>query len=131
VSVRVLFVAEPSLFEEGIEELFRQEPGFDIVGRETDSEEVVRLIKEASPDVLVVINGEEATGLARELIRMVQEGFRIRVVEVNRASNTLCQYRGERQPVREVRDLVDTVRHICDPLTREAHLPLSPAEAQR
>jgi chemotaxis response regulator CheB len=113
--MRVLLIAEPSLFEEAVEELLRQEPGFEIVGRETDSLEIERLIKEASPDVLVVIDGEEATGLAHELVRVVQEGFRIRVVEINRENNTLCHYCGEQQAVGDERALLDAVRRICHP----------------
>ena len=129
-SMRVLVVAEPSLFEEGIEELLRQEPGLEIVGRGAHPEEAVRLIKESHPDVILVADGEAATGYAPELIRLVREGFRIRVVEVHLASNTLCLYCGERQPIREVRDLVDTLQHICHSLTREAEVPLSPAMGQ-
>jgi chemotaxis response regulator CheB len=127
VSMRVLVVAEPSLFEEGVEELLRQEPGFDVVGRETDSLEIVRLIQEASLDVLVVIDGQGARGLVRELIRMVQNGFRIRVVEVNRANNTLCHYCGEQEAVRDGRALLDAVRRICYPSMLDAQAPLARA----
>ena len=128
---RVFVVSQPSLFEDGIEELLRQEQGLEIVGREEDPQQVVRRIKEAAPDVILVADGEAATGYAPELIRLVREGFRIRVVEVHLATNTLCLYCGERRPIREVRDLVDSLEHICDSLTREAQVPLSPAEAQR
>jgi hypothetical protein len=124
-SMRVLVVAEPSLFEEGVEELLRQEPGFEILGRETDSLEIVRLIQEDSLDVLVVIDGQGATGLVRELIRMVQNGFRIRVVEVNRANNTLCHYCGEQEAVRDGRALLDAVRGICHSSMRDAQAPLA------
>jgi len=128
--MRVLVVAEPSLFEEGIEELLRQEEGLEIVGRETDPQEAVGLIKECHPDVILVAGGEGATGLAPELIRLVREGFRMRMVEVHLATNTLCIYCGERQPIREVRDLVDTLEHICEGLSREPQVPLTPAKGQ-
>ena len=108
--MRVLVVAEPSLFEEGIEELLRQEPGLEIVGREADLQDAVRRIKESHPDVILLADGEAATGYAPELIRLVREGFHIRVVEVHLATNTLCLYCGERQSIREVRDLVGAVR---------------------
>ena len=127
---RVLVVSQPSLFEDGIEELLRQEPGLEIVGRETDTEEAVRRIKELHPDVVILTDGDAATGLGAELLRLVREGFRMRIVEVHLATNTLCIYCGEQQPIREVRDLVDTVRHICDSLTREAQVPLSPVGGQ-
>ena len=120
---RVLVVSEPSLFEEGLEELLRQEQGLEIVGREADPEEAVRRIKESLPDVIILTDGEAATGLDAELLRMVREGFRLRMVEVHLATNTLCIYCGEQQPIREARDLVDAVRHLCHGLTREAHVP--------
>ena len=127
---RVLIVSQPSLFEDGIEELLRQEQGLEIVGRETDPEEAVRRIKEDSPDVVILTDGEAATGLDAELLCLVREGFRMRIVEVHLATNTLCIYCGEQQPIREVRDLVDTVQHICCGLNREAQAPLSPAMGQ-
>ena len=129
--MRVLVVAEPSLFEEGIEELLRQEPGLEIVGLETDPAQVVGRIRECQPDVVVFADGEGATGLEAELLRLVREGFHMRIVEVHLATNTLCLYCGEQQPIREVRDLVDTVQHICDGLNRETQVPLTPAEAVR
>ena len=130
-SMRVLVVAEPSLFEEGIEELLRQEPGLEIVGRGAHPEEAVRLIKESHPDVVILTDGEAATELEAELLHLVREGFPMRIVEIHLSSNTLCLYCGERQPIREVRDLVDTLQHICDSLTREAEVPLSPVPGQQ
>ena len=117
--MRVLIIAEPSVFEEGIEELLRQEPGFEIVGVEEDPQEAVKRIREAHPDVVVLADGEAATGLDAELLRLVREGLHMRIVEVHLATNTLCIYCGEQQPIREVGDLVDTVQHICDSLAGE------------
>jgi len=124
--MRVLVVSQPSLFDEGIEALLRQEPGLEIVGREEDPEEALRLIKEASPDVILVVDGEWATGYAPEFIRLVREGFGMRVVEVHRDTNTLCLYYGEQQSVGDDRGLVEAVRHICHPLTWGAQAPPSP-----
>jgi chemotaxis response regulator CheB len=124
--MRVLVVAEPSLFEESIEELLRQQPGVEIVGPEADPQDATRLIKESHPDVILVADGEAATGMAPQLMRMVREGFPMRMVEVHLATNTLCIYRGDRRSVREAGDLVDTVRHLCDGLSREPQVPLGP-----
>ena len=129
--MRVLVVAEPSLFQEGIEELLRQEPGLEIVGLETDPGQALGRIRECHPDVVVLTDGEAETVLGAELLRLVREGFHMRIVEVHLATNTLCLYCGEQQSIREVRDLVDTVQGICDGLTREGQVPLSPAQAVR
>jgi len=121
--MRVLVVAEASLFQEGIEELLRQEEGLEILDLETDPEQAVERIKESHPDVVILTDGEAATELEAELLRLVREGFPMTIVEVHLATNTLCLYWGEQQPIREVRDLVDTVRRMCDGLTRDAQIP--------
>jgi len=113
-----------------MEELLGQEPGLEILGREEDLKEAIRRIKEAHPDVIILTDGEAATGLVAEWLRLVREGFHMRIVEVHLETNTLCIYSGEQQPIREVRDLVDTVRHMCDGLNREPGVPLSPAMGQ-
>jgi len=121
---RVFVIAGPSLFGNGIEGLLGEEPGLELVGRETDPRQAVSRIKETHPDVIIVADGEAATGLDAELLGMVREGLHMRIVEVHLATNTLCLYCGEQQPIQEVGDLVDTVQHICDGLNREAQVPL-------
>jgi len=128
--MRVLLVSEPSLFAEAVEGLLRQEQGLEIVGLETDPEQAVERIKESHPDVVILTDGEAATELEAELLHLVREGFPMRIVEVDRATNTLCIYCGERQSIREVRNLVEAVEQICDCLNREAQVPLSPAMGQ-
>jgi chemotaxis response regulator CheB len=120
---RVLVVSGLSLFGEGIEALLRQEPGLEIVALETDPAQAIGRIKETHPELVVVADAEAATGVGLELLGMVRDGFRMRIVEVNRATNTLCLYCGEHQPIGEVRDLVDTVKGICAGLSREGQGP--------
>ena len=110
---RVLLVSEASLFEEAIEALLREEPGLEIVGRESDPRQAVGRIRDCHPDVVIVVDGEGETGLEAELLRLAREGFPIRIVEVNLATNTVYVYSGRQQSVREAGDLVRTVQHIC------------------
>ena len=128
---RVFVVSKPSLFGEGVEELLRCEPGLDIVGWETDTQQAVNRIKEALPDVIIVTDGEASTGLDAELLGLVREGLHMRIVEVHLETNTLCVYCGEKQSIRDVGDLADAVQHICEGLTQEAGVPLPPAMDQR
>jgi hypothetical protein len=128
--LRVLLVSELSLFGEGIEGVLRQEPGLEIVGRETDPEQAVRHIKESPPDVVILTDGDAATDLGWELLRLVREGFGMRVVEVDLTSNTLCSYCGEQQRIRKVRDLADAVRHTCHSANRKTQAPLSSATGE-
>ncbi len=124
--MRVLLVAVPSMFGEGIEAILREEPGLEIVGREGDAQEALRLIKETSPDAILVLDGEAATGLAPQLMRMVRQGSCIGMVEVHLTTNTLCLYRGEHHRIREAAELVETVRHIGEGLTGDAQGRLEP-----
>jgi len=125
--MRVLVVAEPSLFQEGIEELLRQEPGLEIVGLETDPGQALGRIRECHPDVVVLTDGEAEIVLGAELLRLVREGFHTRVVEVHLETNTVCIYCGEQQSIREAGDLVRTMQHICDCLGRQGEVPLAQA----
>ena len=124
---RVFIISGPSLFANGIEALLCEGPGLELVGRETDPGRAVERIRELHPGVILVADGEAATGLDAELLRLVREGFHMRIVEVHLATNTLCIYCGEQQSIREVGDLVDTVQHICDGLRRDAGVPLAEA----
>jgi len=118
------------LFGNGIEGLLCEEPGLEIVGRETDPRQAVRRIKETHPDVIIVVDGEAARGLDAELLGLVREGLHVRIVEVHLATNTLCIYCGEQQSIREAGDLVHTMQHICDGLTRDTEVPLVPVMGQ-
>jgi len=121
-----LFVLSgPSLFGHGIEALICEQPGLELVGRETDPRQAVGRIKESHPDVVVCTNGEGATELEAELLRLTREGLHVRIVEVQLGTDTLCIYCGEQHPIREVGDLVHTVQHICDGLSRRAEAPLA------
>jgi DNA-binding NarL/FixJ family response regulator len=128
--MRVLVVAEPSMFDEGIEAILRQEPGLEIVGRGADPQDCARLIKEASPDVILVADGGAVERLAAELMGMVRDGYCMRMVEVHLATNSLCVYRGERQSIRQVADLVDAVRLVCGGLNPDSQVPLAPVTGE-
>ena len=127
---RIFVISGPSLFANGLQVLLREEPGLEIVGRETDPRQAVRRIRESHPDVIILTDGEAVAGPGLELLRLVREGLHMRIVEVDLATNTLCIYCGERQPIREVGDLADTVRHICDCFGRGAQVPLAQAMGQ-
>ena len=127
---RIFVLSGPSLFGNGIEKLLGGESGLEIVGREADPRQAVRRIRECHPDVIVIADGEGETGLEAELLRLVREGFPMSIVEVHLATNTVCIYWGEQQPIRAVGDLVNTVQHACHGLSRQAEAPLAQAEAE-
>ena len=108
-NTRVFVLSGPSLFGNGIEALLCEEPGLEIVGRETDPGQAVRRIKEARPDVIILADGEPATELEAELLGLVREGLQVRIVEVHLETNTVCAYWGEQQSIQEAGDVVHTV----------------------
>jgi len=124
---RVFVLSGPSLFGNGIEGLLCEEPGLEIVGRETDPGQAVRRIRESHPDVIILADGEGVTELEAELLGLVREGLHVRIVEVHLETNTVCIYCGEQQPIREVGDLVGTVQYICEGLSQEAGVALAQA----
>jgi hypothetical protein len=126
---RVFVICELGLFGEALEGLLGGEPGLEIVGREADPREAVRRVKEAHPDVIVVTDGEAATGLDAELLDLVREGLHVRIVEVHLGANTVCVYCGEQQHIREFQDLVDALGR-CAGLSRDPQAPLSPVMEQ-
>jgi len=127
LDTRVFVLSGPSLFGNGIEALLCEEPGLEIVGRETDPGQAVRRIRESHPDVIILADGEGVTELEAELLGLVREGLHVRIVEVHLATNTVCIFCGEQQPIREVGDLVGTVQYICEGLSQEADIPLAQA----
>jgi len=120
-----LLLFGPHLFGNAVEALLCGEPGLELVGRETDPGQAIRRVRESRPDVVVFSDGEGATGLAGELLRSAREGFHVRIVEVQLATNTVCIYCGEQQSIREVRNLVDTVQDISAGPGRDARVPLT------
>jgi chemotaxis response regulator CheB len=129
--LRVLILSDRSLFGEGIEGLLRQEPGLEIVGLDTDPGKAMQCIRETRPDVVILTDGEAATGIGFELLRLVREGFPMRIVELDLATNSLCIYCGEQETVTEVRDLADAVGHICHSVRGETQVPLPPTTGGR
>jgi DNA-binding NarL/FixJ family response regulator len=118
---RVLILSSLSLFGEGIEGLLRQEPRLEIIAVEAQPLEAGAIVHEYHPDVVVLADGEAVSGVGLELVRLVREGFCLRMVDVDLATNTLCAYRGKQQWIREPRDLVGAVLQLC-----EADDPFSP-----
>ena len=125
---RVLVVAEQSLFGEGVEALLRLEPGLQIVARETDRGQAANRVRETAPDVIILADGEAATGLGLDLLRLVGDGFHMRIVEIHLKDNSLRIYCGDEQSIREVQDLMDSLGHLCHSLTEESVVSLSPGQ---
>ena len=102
---RVFILSSHPLFSQGVESLLRQEPGVDIVGRETDVDKAIERIKELQPDVVILDNGDPTP----EVMCILREGVGTKVIGLNLQDNTICIYRGEQRVVKEVEDLVEAI----------------------
>ena len=79
---------------------------------------------------MLLTDGETARGLDGELLGLVREGLHVRIVEVQLATHTLYIYCGEQHPILKAEDLMVTLGHTCDTLSREAGVSLAPAMGQ-
>jgi chemotaxis response regulator CheB len=109
VMMRVLILSSYLLFGQGVESLLRQEPGVDIVGRETDVDHAMERIREVRPDVVILDGSGPAHDPTLAVMRILREGVGIKVIGLNLQDNTMCIYRGEQRVVKEVRDLVESI----------------------
>ena len=94
------------MFSQGVESLLRQEPGVDIVGRETDVDKAIERIEELQPDVVIVDRADPAGGSMLVALRILREGVRSKVIGLNLQDKTIGIHRGEQQRPEGVKVLV-------------------------
>jgi DNA-binding NarL/FixJ family response regulator len=106
---RVLILSNGSLLAQGVDSLLDREPGVQVVGWETDLDEAICRIREIRPDVVILIDEDTSDCLSPAALRLLREGGGIKIIGLNRQSNTLCIYCGEQRVVEEVADLMEAV----------------------
>jgi DNA-binding NarL/FixJ family response regulator len=106
---RVFILSSHALFSHGVESLLRQEPGLEIVGRETDVDRAIECIQELRPDVVIFDNNDPEVDFRPVVMRIFREGLGTKVIGLNLQDNTLCIYRGEQRVIEEVKDLVEAI----------------------
>jgi DNA-binding NarL/FixJ family response regulator len=106
---RVFILSSHALFSHGVESLLRQEPGLEIVGRETDVDRAIERIQELRPDVVIFDNNDPEADFRPVVMRILREGLGTKVIGLNLRDNTVCIYRGEQRVLKEVKDLVEAI----------------------
>ena len=105
---RIFILSSHPLFSQGVESLLRQQPGVEIVGRETDVDKAMECIKELQPDV-VILDGGPTRDPTLAVVRILGEGVGTKLIELNLQDNTVYVYRGEQRVVKDVKDLIEAI----------------------
>jgi DNA-binding NarL/FixJ family response regulator len=107
---RVFILSSHALFSQGVESLLRQQPGLEIVGRETDVDQAIERIQELRPDVVIYDNNEPEVDFRPVVMRILREGLGTKVIGLNLHDNTICIYRGEQRVIKGLQDLVEAIK---------------------
>ena len=111
---RLFIYSHRSLFSEGIQALLSGYPNLNVIGWEYDLEQAIRKIKDSQPDTILLIStgGESPSWTVGQ--RLLQEGIKSAIMELDLQDNQVCIYRGEMQKVDEVEDLARMVERFLD-----------------
>lgn len=109
------------LFSQGVETLLSRQNGVQIVGRETDVERGIALIKQLEPDIVILDNDLYSSGPTPLAIRILEEPINVQVIGLSLQSNMISIYRREHRIAACVEDLVEALR-ACAPLPHEGAL---------
>ncbi len=107
--IRVLILSRYPLFNQGIQSLLHDAADLQIVGQETAPGRAEARVRELKPDVVVIDDGDEATGLASEVMRLFREGVVNGVVELDTHLNTLLLYHREDRMAQQIQDLTRAI----------------------
>ncbi len=72
MTIRLLLADDHPVFLDGLEQLLRLEPDFEVVGRCRDGEETLRAVRELAPDLLLLdlrMPNTDGLGVLREMVR--------------------------------------------------------------
>ncbi len=107
--IRVLILSRYPLFNQGIQSLLHDVADLQIVGYETMPGRTEECVRECKPDVIIIDDGDEATGLASEVMRLFREGVVNGVVEIDTHFNRLLLYHREGHTAQRIEDLTRAI----------------------
>jgi DNA-binding NarL/FixJ family response regulator len=127
--IRVLLLSKYPLFNQGIQSLLHDEADLLIVGQETAPDRAEECVRELKPDVVIIDDGDEASGLASEAMRLFREGVVKGVVELDTHSNTLLLCHREDRMAQQIQDLTRAIYAVlprAEEQPQGARAPSSP-----
>jgi TorA maturation chaperone TorD len=121
------------LFSRGIEELLCQQPGLEIVGRETDVDRALDCIRRLRPDVVILDSKDLASTPANVVAAIFREAPQARVISLNLENDQIQVYHGERraaQSIDDLRSVIDEEAARPSAVTPHEWLALAAGRAQ-
>ena len=108
-SVRVLVLNDESLFNLGVQNLLGQQEVLEVLGCESDEDEIRHHLQTFQPHVVILNSAQQDGATTPEWMRILRDTPGIRLLGLSLQDNSICIYRGEIQQVREVEDLMRAV----------------------
>lgn len=109
MSKRVFILSRHSLFSQGIEILLAQEPGLEIVGRDTDFDAAAEFLQACPPDVVILNCDDPEPDLSPAVLCILRKRLGISVIGLSLHDNEIYVYRGEQKQVCQVEDLLEAI----------------------
>ena len=109
--IRIYIISKHALFTYGLESLLNQESDLEIVGQAKDFKHSLAQIRVQQPDVIILDSDRTLPENATEIIESLHDKWEVRVISLNLNNNDLYVHRATRQPVRDVNDLIQAIKH--------------------
>lgn len=106
---RIFMLSRQLLFSQGVESLLIEQPGLEIVGRESDVDKAMEQIGTLRPDV-VILDSQDLESAPSSLITLIlKESPGSRVITLNLANDQVRVYHGEQYSAQSVDDLLEVM----------------------
>ncbi len=99
------------LFSQGVETLLRQREGFQIVGHENDADKAIEVLKQLSPDIVVLDTSAPSPDSCQVILSILNASPEIKIIGMNLENNTISIYSGEQRIVHQVQDLMQAIEN--------------------
>lgn len=106
---RIFMLSRQLLFSQGVESLLSEQPGLEIVGRETNPEKAMEQIREVKPDVVILDSRDLESAPSGLIALILKESPESRVVTLNLANDQVRVYHGEQYSAQNIDDLLDVM----------------------
>jgi putative dimethyl sulfoxide reductase chaperone len=106
---RIYMLSRQPMFSQGVENLLMQQPGLEIVGRETHVEAALQKIYALQPDI-VILDSKDMESAPASIITSILKGAPCsKIITLNLENDRVRVYLGEQRSARTIDDLLEVV----------------------